>query len=300
MLSFLHLHCNIESCCNDAYVRCKDDDAKTFLANLDDLRDVEICSLNGGDPEFPLSAIDFKLVKVESESQLSPCSICKSEEEEGDHDNSDNGDDSDEYDGSSADYNDDDDGNDTVGDNNIEHNVGIVESEEKGQKQCLNLLNPKAKNSNNNDNKKKEKTNNKKDYKWYRRGDVLYKRCPNLLCYRTEEQRSDLFASVILYCLNDLLNKLDEHRLRLCNESWQPLVSETARSHFGLSHIQLQQENAKNKRHANKMIVCPSSLNVTFYSNSRSGQRIFVDPADKTHDSRWIAVVNSLVDLSRL
>ena len=56
---FLHLHCREEGCSN-VFVKCNWSDTEQFLQNLPLLYQfVEITTLNGGDPEFPLTDVNF-------------------------------------------------------------------------------------------------------------------------------------------------------------------------------------------------------------------------------------------------
>ena len=58
---YLQLHCTVEGCSN-VFVKCERSDAEEFLANSEFLYEfVEINTLNGGDPELPLTKVNFEL-----------------------------------------------------------------------------------------------------------------------------------------------------------------------------------------------------------------------------------------------
>jgi hypothetical protein len=58
---YLHFHCTVEGCAN-VFVKCPRPLAELFMKNVDYLKDfVELSSLDGGDPEFPLSSVDIEM-----------------------------------------------------------------------------------------------------------------------------------------------------------------------------------------------------------------------------------------------
>ena len=75
---YLHLHTTIEGCAN-VFVKCSREEADQFMENLDFLQEfVEITSLDGGDPEFPLTSVDIEICDkiIENKDCSHNCPTC--------------------------------------------------------------------------------------------------------------------------------------------------------------------------------------------------------------------------------
>lgn len=80
---YLHLHCTIEGCSN-VFVRCPRTEAQQFLAYWPVLcQCVEVCTLNGGDPEFSLGNVTIELLYgvIGNQHHEMCCDLCAIDQE---------------------------------------------------------------------------------------------------------------------------------------------------------------------------------------------------------------------------
>lgn len=75
---YLHFHCEIDGCAN-VFVKCPLKVARQFMNDLLFLNEfVELSSLNGGDPEFPLRSVDITICDkiIENKNCSHNCPSC--------------------------------------------------------------------------------------------------------------------------------------------------------------------------------------------------------------------------------